>query len=81
MWDDGLALAAAEQCMYQGVKGRTDHGVADGSGIKKRIQRYGDNVGKYYAEGRSWGVDTPAEGGIEKHAFMIMVKILGEAAY
>lgn len=67
--------------MKQGPKGSTDHGIPDAYDIKKRLQEYGDNIGNYYAEGRAWGVETPTHGGIEKHAFMIMMKILGEAVY
>jgi hypothetical protein len=81
IWDDGLALSAAQHCMDQGPEGKNSLYGTDKSTILDRIKRFGEGVGSNYAEGLSWGVETPADGGSEKHAFMIMVKILGEAAY
>jgi len=42
-----------------------------------RIAKYADNLGPYQAQGLSVGIEVPATGGTEKHAFMIMLKILG----
>ena len=81
VWDDGLALSAAGHCLDQGILGQNLQYGSDGSTILERIKAYGDNVGPNYAQGLSWGVETPRDGGVEKHAFMIMVKILAEAGY
>jgi uncharacterized protein YkwD len=81
VWDDGLALSAAGHCLDQGILGQHVQYGSNGSTILDRIKEFGDNVGPNYAQGLSWGVETPRNGGTEKHAFMIMVKILGEAAY
>lgn len=67
--------------MEQGTAGKTSHIGESKALIKDRIKKYGDNVGKHYGEGLSWGVEAPAFGGTDKHAFMIMVKILGQAAF
>jgi len=67
--------------MDQAATGNNSQYGTDGSSILDRIKRYGDNVGSTYAQGLTWGVEHPATGGTEKHAFMVMTKILSEATY
>lgn len=49
IWDDGLALSAAQHCMDQGPEGKNSLYGTDKSTILERINRFGEDVGPNYA--------------------------------
>jgi len=66
-WDDGLALSASDNCFEKDKDSPT---------ILQRIKLYGQKTSSNYAQVLSFGQQLAYEGGIEREAFLIVMRLL-----